>query len=202
MDATARVEEIFHRSLTAIEQALNAVKAPIARGGGMMADALADGGKILLCGNGGSASDSLHFSSELLNRFERERRPLPAISLAGDCSTLTSVANDYDYSQVFSKQIEALGTAGDILLAITTSGNSPSIVRAVETAQSRAMPCVVLNGRDGGEVSGQIGEADAEIRVPGDSTARIQEVHGIIIHCLCDLIDHQLFGNNRNSTDA
>ncbi|MEA3291052.1 MAG: SIS domain-containing protein [Pseudomonadota bacterium] len=202
MDATARVEEIFHRSLTAIEQALDAVKAPIVRGGGMMADALADGGKILLCGNGGSASDSLHFSSELLNRFERERRPLPAISLAGDSSTLTSVANDYDYSQVFSKQIEALGTAGDVLLAITTSGNSPSIVRAVDAAQSQAMPCVVLNGRDGGVVSGRIGEADAEIRVPGDSTARIQEVHGIIIHCLCDLIDHQLFGNNRNTADA
>lgn len=190
-----RVESIFRGSVAAIERALPVVKPAVVRAGTLMADALAAGGKILLCGNGGSASDSLHFSSELLNRFERERRPLPAISLVGDCSTLTSVANDYSYDVVFSRQVDALGAPGDVLLAITTSGNSPSILRAVAAAREGKLSSVVLNGRDGGVMAGCLGVNDVEIRVPGDSTARIQEVHGIIIHCLCDLIDSQLFGD-------
>jgi D-sedoheptulose 7-phosphate isomerase len=159
-----------------------------------MIQALLTDRKILVCGNGGSAADAQHFSAELLNRFERERPGLPAISLTTDTSTLTAIANDYHFDDIFAKQVRALGQSGDVLLGITTSGNSRNVIRAVEAAHERDMICVALNGREGGEMTTVLTGNDVNICVPGSSTARIQEVHGIAIHCLCDLIDYQLLG--------
>ena len=160
----------------------------------ILTGSLLHGHKILVCGNGGSAGDAQHFSSEMLNRFELERPGLPAIALTTDSSTLTSIANDYHYDLVFAKQIQALGQHGDILLAITTSGNSGNIAQAIDTAHQRNMKVVALTGKDGGIAATKLHSDDLELRVPADSTARIQEVHLLIIHCLCDLIDHQLLG--------
>lgn len=151
--------------------------------------------KILSCGNGGSAGDAQHFSSEMLNRFERERPGLPAMALTTDTSTLTSIANDYSYEEVFAKQVRALGQNGDVLLAISTSGNSANVVQAITAAHERRMHVVALTGKDGGAMAQQMRDGDVEIRVPSDSTARTQEVHLLTIHCLCDLIDRQLFGD-------
>ncbi|WP_445367609.1 phosphoheptose isomerase [Methylomonas sp. BW4-1] len=157
-------------------------------------EALVNDKKVLTCGNGGSAGDAQHFSSEMLNRFERERPALPAIALSTDTSTITSIANDYHYDEIFAKQLRALGQAGDILLVYTSSGNSGNIIKAVKVAHDRDMTVIALSGKDGGVLAGALNEADIEIRVPSYSTARIQEVHLLISHCLCDLIDHQLFG--------
>jgi DnaA initiator-associating protein len=159
----------------------------------MMVHALMNGNKILSCGNGGSAGDAQHFSSELLNRYERDRPSLPAIALTTDSSTITSIANDYSYDEVFSKQVRALGQAGDILLAISTSGNSRNVINAMEAALSRDMTIVALTGKDGGEMAGLLGPHDVEIRVPSNRTARIQEVHLLVIHNLCEGIDDSLF---------
>lgn len=156
--------------------------------------ALLNDNKVLTCGNGGSAGDAQHFSSEMLNRFERERPALPAIALTTDTSTITSIANDYHFDEIFSKQLRALGQTGDILLAYTTSGNSANIVKAISTAHDKEIQVIAITGRDGGTVASLLNEADIEIRVPSTSTARIQEVHLLISHCLCDLIDNQLFG--------
>lgn len=156
--------------------------------------ALLDDKKVLTCGNGGSAGDAQHFSSEMLNRFERERPALPAIALTTDTSTLTSIANDYHFDDVFAKQIRALGQKGDILLTYTTSGNSANIIKAIATAHDKELDVIALTGKAGGTVAGLLKEADIEIRIPSDSTARIQEVHLLVSHCLCDLIDQQLFG--------
>lgn len=161
----------------------------------IMVNCLIREGKILTCGNGGSAGDAQHFSSELLNRFERERPGLPAIALTTDSSTITSIANDYSYNEVFSKQIRALGNAGDVLLAISTSGNSANVVQAIQAAHERDMIVVALSGKDGGDMAAVLTDNDVEIRVPSKITARIQEVHLLVIHCLCDLIDHSLFGD-------
>jgi len=150
--------------------------------------------KILICGNGGSASDAQHFSSELINRFETERPALPAIALTTDSSILTSIANDYDYSEVFSRQIYALGQEGDILIAISTSGNSANINQAINAAHDNNIKVIALTGKDGGELAQHLSEEDIELRVSADVTARIQETHIVIIHSLCDLIDHKLFG--------
>lgn len=157
-------------------------------------ESLVNDKKILTCGNGGSAGDAQHFSSEMLNRFERERPALPAIALTTDTLTLTSVANDYHFDEVFSKQLRALGQAGDILLVYTTSGNSSNIVSAVKTAHDKEIIVIALTGKDGGALASILNESDIEIRVPSESTARIQEVHLLVTHCLCDLIDQQLFG--------
>jgi D-sedoheptulose 7-phosphate isomerase len=159
-----------------------------------MCDALLDDGKILSCGNGGSAGDAQHFSSELLNRFEMERPGLPAVALTTDTSTLTSIANDYSYEDIFGKQIRALGRPNDVLLAISTSGNSENVCRAIVAAHDRGMRIVALTGRDGGRMAGLLKDDDVEIRVPATRTARIQEVHLVVIHCLCDLIDMTLLG--------
>ena len=166
----------------------------IAAGARSMTDALLDDGKVLSCGNGGSAGDSQHFSSELLNRFEMERPGLPAIALTTDTSTLTSIANDYSYEDIFAKQIRALGRQNDVLLAISTSGNSENVCRAIVAAHDRAMRIVALTGRDGGRMAALLQGDDVEIRVPANRTARIQEVHLVVIHCLCDLIDTTLLG--------
>ncbi len=157
-------------------------------------NALLNDKKVLTCGNGGSAGDAQHFSSEMLNRFERERPGLPAIALTTDTSTITSIANDYHFDDIFAKQIRALGQEGDILVVYTTSGNSANIVKAVTTAHDKDITTIALTGKTGGTLSQIVNETDIEIRVPSESTARIQEVHLLITHCLCDLIDHQLFG--------
>ena len=141
-----------------------------------------------------SAGDAQHFSAELLNRFERERPPLSAVALSTDTSTLTSIANDYAYEQVFSKQVKALGRSGDVLLAISTSGNSPNVVAAIRAAHERGLRVVALTGRNGGQIAGTLRSGDVEIRVPVERTARIQEVHLVVIHCLCDGIDRTLYG--------
>ncbi len=165
----------------------------------MMVDALIRGNKILSCGNGGSAGDAQHFSSEMLNRYERDRPSLPAMALTTDSSTITSIANDYSYDEVFSKQVRALGQAGDILFAISTSGNSRNVINAMEAALSRDMTIVALTGKDGGEMAGLLGENDVEIRVPSARTARIQEVHLLVIHNLCECIDDSLFPEDNHS---
>lgn len=189
-----RVKHLFGESIEAKISAADLLAEPIARAGLRMVDCLLNDGKVLVCGNGGSASDAQHFASELINRFETERPALPAISLCTDCSVVTSIANDYSYQQVFSKQVQALGHQNDVLLAITTSGNSSSIIKAVEAAHEREMDVIALTGRDGGVLANHLGPEDIEVRVPSDSTARIQEVHITMIHCICDLIDGKLFG--------
>jgi D-sedoheptulose 7-phosphate isomerase len=194
MNAEERVQSQFAASAALKLDSADALAPLISRAGRQMVRCLLANGKILVCGNGGSAGDAQHFAAEMLNRFEMERPGLPAIALSTDTSTLTSIANDYGYDQVFSKQIRALGQPGDMLLAITTSGNSPNIADAVAAAHERNMYVVALSGRDGGDVAPMLGGDDVEIRVPANSTARIQEVHVLAIHCLCDLIDRELLG--------
>jgi D-sedoheptulose 7-phosphate isomerase len=173
---------------------MDALAAPIAAGVQSMVRCLQADGKILACGNGGSAADAQHFSAELLNRFEVERPGLAAMALTTDSSTLTSIANDYDYNLVFSKQVRALGRAGDVLLAISTSGNSPNVVAAIEAAHECDMRVVALTGRNGGKMGEILGPDDVHICVPATSTARIQEVHLLSLHCLCDGSDCLLLG--------
>ncbi len=193
MDPHERVAQQFHESIRSKQMAMDQISPAVVQAAERMARCLQSDGKILACGNGGSAADAQHFSSELLNRFEMERPGLPAVALTTDSSTLTSIANDYDYREVFSRQVRALGHAGDVLLAISTSGNSPNVVAAVAAAHERDVSVVALSGRDGGPLAAALRDGDVEIRVPGNVTARIQEVHLLVIHCLCDLIDQQLF---------
>ena len=194
MDLINRINTNFQESIRTKEIAADMLAGAIANASRMITLCLLNGGKVLSCGNGGSAGDAQHFSSEMLNRFEMERPGLPAIALTTDSSTLTSIANDYSYEQIFSKQISALGQQGDILLAISTSGKSANVNRAIDAAHDRDMHVVALSGKQGGEMATLLAPDDIEIRAPSESTARIQEVHLLIIHCLCDLIDHQLLG--------
>ncbi len=194
MDSAARIQQTFIDSINTKQASVETLAPVIAEAAALLVQSLLNGHKILSCGNGGSAADAQHFSSELLNRFEIERPSLPAISLTTDSSTLTSIANDYRYEEVFSKQVRGLGQSGDVLLAISTSGRSPSIISAIDAAHERGMHVVALSGRDGGEVPERMHEGDVEIRVPSDVTARIQEVHLLTIHCLCELIDYEIFG--------
>ncbi|MBS0349632.1 MAG: phosphoheptose isomerase [Proteobacteria bacterium] len=193
MDMYNRIKQLFEESIQTKILAAEELPEAIHAAGEIMVQSLLDGGKILSCGNGGSAADAQHFSAEMLNRFETERPSLPAIALSTDTSTLTSIANDYSYDEVFAKQIKALGQPGDVLLAISTSGHSKNVVQAVLAAQQREMEVVALTGKDGGIIASLLHENNVEIRVPVSSTARIQEVHLLIIHCLCDFIDHRLF---------
>lgn len=190
-----RIQRMFSDSIETKIAAADQLPESIAAAGEAMVQSLLDGNKILSCGNGGSAADAQHFSSEMLNRFEAERPSLPAIALTTDTSTLTSIANDYHYDHIFSRQIKGLGQKGDLLLAITTSGNSTNVVNAIESAQEKGMRSIALTGGDGGKIASILGEADIEIRVPAAVTARIQETHLLIIHCLCDFVDHKLFGH-------
>jgi len=194
MDSETRVRAHFSESIEVKEAAAVALPGRIAAAGYLMGQALQNDGKILSCGNGGSAGDAQHFSSELLNRFERERPGLPGIALTTDSSTLTSIANDYAYEDIFAKQVRALGRQGDVLLAISTSGNSENVNRAIAAAHERQMLVIALSGKDGGAMANLLDTNDVEIRVPAERTARIQEVHLVAIHCLCDLIDEHLFG--------
>ncbi|MFA5530723.1 MAG: phosphoheptose isomerase [Thiohalomonadaceae bacterium] len=189
-----RIRHLFEQSIEAKYASLELLTPAIALAAERMAQCLLSERKILSCGNGGSAGDAQHFSSEMLNRFERERPGLPAMALTTDASTVTSIANDYHFDEIFSKQVRALGQSDDVLLAITTSGNSPNVIKAVEAAHDKGMHVVALTGKDGGRMAGILRDEDVEIRVPATATARIQEVHLLVIHCLCDLIDLQLFG--------
>jgi len=194
MDLVSRISEHFSESAHLKLECMDALAAPIAAGVQLMVDCLKADGKILACGNGGSAADAQHFSSELLNRFEKERPGLAGIALTTDTSTLTSIANDYAYEQIFSKQVRALGHENDILLAISTSGNSSNVIAAVEAAHECGMQVVALTGRNGGKIGELIAGKDVHICVPAQSTARIQEVHLLTLHCLCDGIDCLLLG--------
>jgi len=193
-DNTANnVKAIFDKSIKAKQDASDILNSPITSAIETMAKALKSGNKILSCGNGGSAADAQHFAAELVCRFERERPALAAIALTVDTSALTAISNDYHYDETFARQIDALAKSGDVLLAISTSGFSQNIVRAVEQAHEQGMLVVALTGRDGGQVAKLLTKNDIEIRVPSESTARIQEVHLLTIHCLCDQIDEILF---------
>ena len=194
MDIDLRIRNHFLDSIETKRNALEELIIPIKHAAKCISESLLNEGKILSCGNGGSAGDAQHFSAELLNRFEIERPGLPAVALTTDSSTLTAIANDYEYDQIFSKQILALGTNRDVLLAISTSGNSPNIVKAVQAAHERNMQVLSLTGNKGGKLAKLLKDDDIEIRVPSDRTARIQEIHLLVIHCLCDIIDAILFG--------
>jgi phosphoheptose isomerase len=156
---------------------------------------LLDGNKILSCGNGGSACEAMRFTSEMLNRFKHERPGLPAISLNSDMATMTSIANDYSFNDIFAKQLRALGQSGDILLTISTSGNSANLLNAIKAAHDKKINVIAMTGGDGGKISSLLEEDDIEIRVPAHEVARIQETHLLIIHCICDIVDYQLFGH-------
>ena len=190
----SRIKRQFEDSAQAKLKSSDALATPIARSIEIMVQCLLANGKILACGNGGSAADAQHFSGELLNRFERERPPLAAIALTTDSSTLTAIANDYEYEQVFSKQVIALGLPGDVLFAISTSGNSRNVLRAIEAAHEREMRVVALTGHGGGQMAKALAAEDVHICVPHSQTPRIQEVHLLTLHCLCDGIDYQLLG--------
>jgi D-sedoheptulose 7-phosphate isomerase len=188
-------KQYFQASIQTKIQSMETLTGPIVNAAEYIVNRLMQGSKILSCGNGGSAADAQHFSSEMLNRFERERPGLPAIALTTDTSTLTSIANDYGYEEIFAKQVRALGHPGDLLLVISTSGNSANIITAIEAAHEQDVGIIALTGKDGGTIHSMLNETDIEIKVPSDSTARIQEVHLLIIHCLCALIDTQLLGS-------
>jgi D-sedoheptulose 7-phosphate isomerase len=194
MDLLARINQHFADSAHLKLQAAAELSEPLSRAAQRMVQCLMKKGKILACGNGGSAADAQHFAAELLNRFEVERPPLAAAALSTDTSTLTSIANDYDYNQVFSKQVRGLGQSGDVLLAISTSGNSANVIEAVRAAHERHMIVVALTGRGGGKLAAELAKDDIHICVPADRTARIQEVHLLCLHCLCDSIDCLLLG--------
>ena len=190
----ARIGRQFTDSAEVKRRALELLASPIARATELMVRCLLTNGKILACGNGGSAADCQHFAAELINRFERERPALAAIALTTDSSVLTSIANDYDYEQVFSKQVSAIGSPNDVLLAISTSGQSRNVLRAIQAAHERDMRVVALTGRSGGEIGNSLAGGDVHLCVPHAQTARIQEVHLLTLHCLCDGIDFLLLG--------
>ena len=193
----ARVAAHFAESAKLKQQAAAVLGEPIAKAGRMLAESLKSGGKVLACGNGGSAADAQHFAAELVNRFEAERPPLAAVALTTDSSNLTSIANDYAWEQVFAKQLRAIGRRGDVLLAISTSGNSPNVLEALAAAHDIGVRVIALTGRGGGKMAPMLTREDVHICVPHQNTARIQEVHLLVLHCLCDAIDDQLFGAKR-----
>lgn len=193
-----RIKLNFTDSIQTKINAADAILNIIAEAGEEMVQALLEGHKILSCGNGGSACEALHFSSQMLNRFRQERPGLPAISLTSDIPSLTAIANDYHFSDIFAKQVRTLGQPGDVLLAISTSGNSANIVNAIKAAHDKQMGVIAMTGYDGGKMVDHLKERDIEIRVPAYDTARIQETHLLIIHCICDIIDYRLFGHGES----
>jgi D-sedoheptulose 7-phosphate isomerase len=196
----SRIRQQFEESAQLKLRAAELLAEPLAQAIGAIANALSNGAKILACGNGGSAADAQHFAAELVGRFERERPELAAVALSTDSSILTAVANDYGFEQVFARQVRALGQPGDVLLAISTSGSSPNVIEAVRAAQERDMLIVALSGKGGGKLSALLSDVDVHLCVPHDRTARIQEVHLLLLHCICDGVDWTLMGNPEEST--
>lgn len=194
MDLIARVAQHFEDSAQTKQNAIDLMAAPIAAAIETMTASLLNGGKILACGNGGSAGDAQHFAAELIGRFEAERQELAAIALTTDSSILTAVGNDYGFDRVFSRQVRGLGHAGDVLLAISTSGNSTNVIEAIRAAHEHDMTVIALTGKGGGQIGEMLGDSDIHLCVPADRTARIQETHLLVIHCLCDGIDALLLG--------
>jgi len=194
-----RIEQHFIDSADLKYQAAQVLSKPIAAAVQAILACVTNGGKVLACGNGGSAADAQHFAAEFVGRFERERPELGAIALTTDSSILTAIANDYDFNAVFSRQVRALGQPGDVLLAISTSGNSANVLAAIDAAHEREMVVVGLSGRNGGKMAGALRDTDVHICVPHDRTARIQEVHLLVLHCICDAVDHQLLGEQENN---
>jgi D-sedoheptulose 7-phosphate isomerase len=188
-----RVKKHFSDSIETKQKAAETMSEDIVRAINLMHQALASEKKILACGNGGSAADAQHFAAELVGRFERERRELPAIALSTDSSILTAIANDYSYEVIFSKQVRALGQAGDVLLGISTSGNSANVIAAIEAAHLKGMSVIAFSGKDGGKIKNILKNTDVHLCVPADRTARIQETHLLLLHCLCDGVDHLMF---------
>ncbi|NBS77071.1 MAG: phosphoheptose isomerase [Betaproteobacteria bacterium] len=193
-----RIEQQFIDSADLKYQSAQTLSKPIAAAVGALLMCVTGGGKVMACGNGGSAADAQHFAAEFVGRFERERPELGAIALSTDSSILTAIANDYHFDQIFSKQVRALGQPGDVLLAISTSGNSRNVLAAIESAHERDLIVVALTGKGGGKIGQVLRETDVHICVPHDRTARIQEVHLLVLHCLCDGVDSQLLGEQEN----
>ncbi len=189
-----RIQQQFFDSADLMYAAAEVLSKPIADAVDAVVGCITAGGKVLVCGNGGSASDAQHFAAEFVGRFERERPGLAALALTTDTSILTAIGNDYDFNSIFSKQVQALGNPGDVLIAISTSGNSGNVLAAVAAAHIKDMTVVALTGRAGGKLGVLLTDTDVHICVPHDRTARIQEVHGLALHCLCDAVDQQLLG--------
>lgn len=194
-----RIQQQFFDSADLKYAAAEILAKPIADAVSAIVGCITGGGKVLACGNGGSAADAQHFAAEFIGRFERERPGLAAIALTTDSSILTAVGNDYSYDVIFSKQVQALGNPGDVLLAISTSGNSGNVLKAVEAAHAKEMTVVAMTGRGGGKIGESLTETDVHICVPHERTARIQEVHLLVLHCLCDAVDLQLLGEQDNA---
>ena len=197
MNPEQRIRQHFETSAATALKTKDAIGLQVADAARRIAAVYDYGGKVLLCGNGGSASDTLHFSAELLCRYEKERQPLAAIALPADTATLTAAGNDYDFSQVFARQISGLGKPNDVLIVFTTSGQSPNILEATRAATTAGLSVIALTGRDGGPLASLLDTSDLELRVPSDSTARIQEAHAIIIHCICNLVDLHMTGETK-----
>lgn len=189
-----RVRHLFGVDIESKIALVDMMSSTIAKAGQRLVDCLLNDGKMFICGNGGSAANGLHFSAAMLNHFDVERPPLPVIMLTTDISALTAVANDGHYEQIFARQIQALGQQNDILIALSTTGNSNSVLHAVDAAHDCGMDTIALSGRDGGVLANHLGPEDIEIRIQGDHAARIRETHLFILHCFCDLIDRSLFG--------
>ncbi len=194
-----RIEQHFIDSADLKYKAAQSLSKPLAAAVQAMLASVTSGGKVLACGNGGSAADAQHFAAEFVGRFERERPELGAIALTTDTSILTAIANDYDYNVIFSKQVRALGQAGDVLLAMSTSGNSANVIAAIEVAHEREMTVVALTGRGGGKIGAMLRDTDVHVCVPHERTARIQEVHLLALHCICDGVDAQLLGDQEQA---
>ena len=195
-----RIEQQFIDSADLKYQAAQVLSKPIAAAVQALLACVTSGGKVLACGNGGSAADAQHFAAQFVGRFERERPELGAIALTTDSSILTAIANDYDFNQIYVKQVRALGQPGDVLLAISTSGNSANVLAAIDAAHEREMTIVALTGKGGGKIGMALRDTDVHICVPHDRTARIQEVHLLVLHCLCDGVDTQLLGEQEGNT--